>query len=172
MVRMRRLRYDAHRNLELDSILLIIAQTGLFLYSVFIVIGGYFTINHRATSLMLATGAAMLGQCTLQTMFILDASRRYAHNSVQQREKPGREFVTFLIVSNLAMWAINTLETSRANAHPVHLKFFGEWAWTIIVHISMPLAIFYRFHSTVCLCEVWTKAYKLRELRHAESLAG
>ncbi|CAG0916537.1 unnamed protein product [Notodromas monacha] len=166
MVRMRRLRHARHHDLELDSILLIIAQTGLFLYAVFIVIGGYFALDagRLATGLTLATGLLMLAQCGLQTMFIVDASRRFARNSAQARDKPGREFVTFLIVANLAMWAVNTLETSRASAHPVHLQFFGEWAWTVIVHVSMPLAIFYRFHSTVCLCEVWTKAYKVRHV--------
>lgn len=29
-------------------------------------------------------------------------------------------------------------------------------------HVSMPLAIFYRFHSTVCLCEIWKRAYKMK----------
>lgn len=70
--------------------------------------------------------------------------------------------VTFLLVCNLAMWAINTFETSRADAHPTQLNFYGIWAWTIISHVSMPLAIFYRFHVTVCLCEIWKRSYKLK----------
>jgi hypothetical protein len=108
------------------------------------------------------------------------------------KKKPGREVVTFLLVCNLAMWAINSLETNRADSHPIqarfnwiykfnfvyqtgftHLIFYikpdlqvwfihiqpdlqvrfygGEWAWPIITHVSMPLAIFYRcsFHEIV-----------------------
>ena len=127
---------------------------------------------------------ASLVETAFQTMFILDASRRSAATPDHIRKKPGRELVTFLLVSNLAMWAINTLEKSRAESHPLQLHFYGLWAWTIITHVSMPLgeekeeeikalsiilklqfsfsAIFYRFHSTVCLCDIWKRAWKMK----------
>ncbi|KAJ8724916.1 hypothetical protein PYW07_015874 [Mythimna separata] len=157
----RKLKYDGNRNLELDNILLVGAQTGMFIYGTFTIIGGHFTIE-KNTILILITALSSLIQTTCQTMFILDASRRSAKTAEQLRKKPGREIVTFLLVTNLAMWAINTLEKSRAESHPVQLHFYGLWAWTIITHVSMPLAIFYRFHSTVCLCEIWKRAYKMK----------
>lgn len=161
MVCVRKLKYDGNRNLELDNILLVGAQTGMFIYGTFTIIGGHFTIE-KNTILILITALSSLIQTTCQTMFILDASRRSAKTPEQLRKKPGREIVTFLLVTNLAMWAINTLEKSRAESHPVQLHFYGLWAWTIITHVSMPLAIFYRFHSTVCLCEIWKRAYKMK----------
>ncbi|XP_050561574.1 proton channel OtopLc isoform X1 [Spodoptera frugiperda] len=161
MVCVRKLKYDGNRNLELDNILLVGAQTGMFIYGTFTIIGGHFTIE-KNTILILITALSSLIQTTCQTMFILDASRRSAKTAEQLRKKPGREIVTFLLVTNLAMWAINTLEKSRAESHPVQLHFYGLWAWTIITHVSMPLAIFYRFHSTVCLCEIWKRAYKMK----------
>ncbi|XP_061706171.1 proton channel OtopLc-like isoform X2 [Cydia pomonella] len=161
MVCVRNLKYDGNRNLELDNILLVGAQTGMFIYGTFTIIGGHFTIE-KNTILILITALSSLVQTTCQTMFILDASRRSAKTPDQLRKKPGREIVTFLLVTNLAMWAINTLEKSRAESHPVQLHFYGLWAWTIITHVSMPLAIFYRFHSTVCLCEIWKRAYKMK----------
>ncbi|XP_053999643.1 proton channel OtopLc-like isoform X3 [Hylaeus anthracinus] len=161
MFQMRSLRYDGTRNLELDNILLVAAQTGTFIYSTFTIIGAQFTLA-KHTVLVLVTALASVVQTTLQTIFILDASRRTVATAKQIRRKPGREIVTFLLVTNLAMWAINTLEKSRAESHPVQLHFYGLWAWTIITHVSMPLAIFYRFHSTVCLCEVWKRAYKVK----------
>lgn len=161
MVQVRHLRYDGNRNLELDNILLIGAQTGMFIYSTFTIIGGHFTIE-KNTILVLITALSSLIQTTCQTMFILDASKRSVSTPDQIRRKPGREIVTFLLVTNLAMWAINTLEKSRAESHPIQLHFYGLWAWTIITHVSMPLAIFYRFHSTVCLCEIWKRAYKMK----------
>ncbi|GAB1865838.1 Otopetrin-2 [Camponotus japonicus] len=161
MFQMRKLRYDGGRNLELDNILLVAAQTGMFIYSTFTIIGGHFTLQ-KHTVLVLVTALASVVQTTCQTIFILDASRRSVATAEQIRRKPGREIVTFLLVTNLAMWAINTLEKSRAESHPVQLHFYGLWAWTIITHVSMPLAIFYRFHSTVCLCEIWKRAYKVK----------
>lgn len=70
--------------------------------------------------------------------------------------------VTFMLVCNFAMWAINTLETRRADSNPVQMHFYGFWAWTIITHVTTPLTIFYRFHSTVCLCDIWKRVYKLK----------
>lgn len=162
-IQVRHLEYDALRNFQLDDILLVGAQTGLFLYSTFTVISGQFmTIMRNDTILVLITALASILQTAFQTMFILDACRRSTATPEQMRKKPGREIVTFLLVSNLAMWAISTLEKSRAESHPIQLNFYGLWAWTIITHVSMPLAIFYRFHSTVCLCEIWKRTYKIK----------
>ncbi|XP_058814123.1 proton channel OtopLc isoform X1 [Topomyia yanbarensis] len=161
MIQVRHMQYDAFRSFSLDDILLVGGQTGSFLYSTFTVIGGQFMMR-RDTVLVLITALASLVETACQTMFILDASRRSAATQEHIRKKPGREIVTFLLVSNLAMWAINTLEKSRAESHPIQLHFYGLWAWTIITHVSMPLAIFYRFHSTVCLCEIWKRAYKMK----------
>ncbi|KAF5289935.1 hypothetical protein FQA39_LY14944 [Lamprigera yunnana] len=161
MWQVRQLKFDGSRNLQLDNILLIGAQTGMYIYSMFTIIGGQFTVE-KNTILVLITALASLLQTTFQTIFVLDASRRSCVTPDQIRRKPGREIVTFLLVTNLAMWLINTLEKSRADSHPIQLHFYGLWAWTIITHVSMPLAIFYRFHSTVCLCEIWKRAYKIK----------
>jgi hypothetical protein len=69
------------------------------------------------------TALASLIQLLFQTLFILDASKRCASTADQARRKPGREIVTFLLVTNLAMWLINTLEKSRADSHPVVTSF-------------------------------------------------
>lgn len=71
--------------------------------------------------------------------------------------------VTFLLVANMSLWFINTLIKSRAGFRPTHLGFYGIWAWTVITHVSMPLAIFYRFHSSICLFEIWKSVYKAKE---------
>lgn len=144
MCQMSKLRYDGTRNLELDNILLVAAQTGMFIYSTFTIIGSHFTLE-KHTVLVLITALASVVQTTFQTIFILDASKRTISTAEQMKHKPGRQIVTFLLVTNLSMWAISTLEKSRAESHPVQLHFYGLWAWTIITHVSMPLAIFYRY---------------------------
>lgn len=161
LVQVRELKYNHHQIMELDSILLIVAQSGLYLFTIFSVIGGHFTMDQN-TILVLLTALVCLIQGTFQTIFILDASRRFAGNKDQAYRKPGREMVTFLLVCNFAMWAINTLETRRADSNPVQMEFYGFWAWTIITHVTSPLTIFFRFHSTVCLCDIWKRTYKLK----------
>uniref|UniRef100_T1INK4 Otopetrin-2 n=1 Tax=Strigamia maritima TaxID=126957 RepID=T1INK4_STRMM len=146
----REMRYNPHKYIELDNILLVVAQTGVYLFAIFCIIGGHFAMD-GSSILVLLTALGNLVQATVQTIFILDATRRQAISSDQMRRKPGREMITFLLVCNFAMWAINTLESRRADSNPVQLNFYGFWAWTIISHVSTPLAIFFRFHSTVCL---------------------
>jgi len=159
MFRMRGLWYDIGRKIELDNFLLIIAQTGVIIYATFSVVGTFFQFEEHMLAFF--SSLAILVQTLLQTTFILDASCRFVTSEKEVVDKPGRQVVTFLLVCNLAMWMMNTLETNRADSHPIQAEFFGgHLAWPIITHISMPLAIFYRFHSTVCLFEIWKKSFK------------
>ncbi|XP_073830849.1 otopetrin-like b isoform X2 [Musca autumnalis] len=169
MILMRDLRYikdtgDEHHSMELDNLLLIVAQTGAYLYGMFSILGSYFsewdTVPDRVEGII--AEVFNICQTALQTMFILHASHRRCKGSKQIRRKPGREIITFLLVANMAIWFVNTLIKGRAVFRETHLEFYGAWAWTIITHISMPLAIFYRFHSTICLFEVWKITYKAK----------
>lgn len=189
---MRDLRYikdtsDEHHSMELDNLLLIVAQTGkspsllisnniysiflrpfpfpgVYLYGMFSILGSYFskwdTVPDRVEGIIAEVFSIL--QTSLQTMFILHASHRRCKGATQVRKKPGREIITFLLVANMAIWFINTLIKGRAVFRETHMEFYGAWAWTIITHVSMPLAIFYRFHSTICLFEVWKITYKAK----------
>ncbi|XP_075154952.1 otopetrin-like b isoform X4 [Haematobia irritans] len=169
MILMRDLRYikdtsNEHHSMELDNLLLIVAQTGVYLYGMFSILGSYFskwdTVPDRVEGIIAEMFSIL--QTSLQTMFILHASHRRCKGSNQVRKKPGREIITFLLVANMAIWFINTLIKGRAVFRQTHMEFYGAWAWTIITHVSMPLAIFYRFHSTICLFEVWKITYKAK----------
>jgi hypothetical protein len=161
MLQMRQLEYRrGSHGLALDGVLIVVAQTGMYVYCLFCMVGSFLSSRSPPGSLLAELLSLM--QTTCQTIFILDAWWRRSENAAHVRRKPGRQLVTFLLVANLAMWAINSLEKNRAEFRPTHLDFFGVWAWTIITHVSMPLAVYYRFHSTVCLLEIWKTAYKLR----------
>uniref|UniRef100_V5G3P9 Otopetrin-2 n=1 Tax=Anoplophora glabripennis TaxID=217634 RepID=V5G3P9_ANOGL len=167
MIQLRKLKYDrkidneGYTGIGLDNTLLVVAQTGMFIYCMFSLIGCYFTMDSQSPIGFAAEIFSFIQTC-LQTMFVLDGWFRRCRTIEQTKTKPGRELITFLIVANMAMWTINTLEKNRAEFRPTHLQFFGEWAWTIITHISMPMAIFYRFHSTICLFEIWKSSYKIK----------
>ncbi|XP_050299957.1 proton channel OtopLc-like isoform X2 [Anthonomus grandis grandis] len=155
MFQLRNLKYArkiSHSGMGLDNMLLAVAQTGMFIYSLFSIIGWYFTMKDEIPVGLIADIFSLTQTC-LQTIFILDAWWRKCKSLTQAKTKPGRELIIFLMIANMAMWSINTLEKNRAEFRHTHLKFYGDWAWTIITHISMPLAIFYRFHSTICLFE-------------------
>lgn len=70
--------------------------------------------------------------------------------------------ITFLLVLNLAMWFVNTFEVKHADNHSIHINYYSSMAWKIITHIALPLIVFFRFHSTVCLSDIWANAYRFR----------
>ncbi|XP_052900290.1 proton channel OtopLc-like [Anopheles moucheti] len=169
MVRMRDLRVVTQRSvrvgnpaaLPIDCHLLLVTQTGIYIYGVFSIIGTYHTHGQLLHWAVLSEVLA-LAQTSLQTLFVLSTWWRRCKGARQNRTKPGREIVTFLLVANLAAWSVNSLVKSNASFRPLVMGFYGAAAWSIIAHISMPLAIFYRFHSTICLFEIWKNSYKAR----------
>lgn len=101
-----------HRRFELEHILLLVTQCGVFLYFLFQILGGYYTLQQGTKGdhwkiLRLVTPIASLVQSSCQTILVLDAWRRRCSTAIQIKKKPGRELVTFLIIVNLALWAIN-----------------------------------------------------------------
>jgi hypothetical protein len=102
----------------------------------------------------------------MQTLFILNGLRRSAGKAEHVIKMPGRQYLTFLIVNNISLWAVNSFLVLRSDSNPVAVAFYGQLPWTLVTHASMPLAIFYRFHSTVCLVDIWKDAYKIKEHHH------
>lgn len=137
--------FFSESGIGLDCTLLLLAQSGVYIYSMFSIMGCYFTMgdnNHSRNGLI--SEVLSLLQTSLQTIFILNAWWRRTKGNQQNKTKPGREIITFLLVANMAIWFINTLIKNRASFRQSHLDFFGTWSWTVITHMSMPLAIFYR----------------------------
>lgn len=161
-VKFRDLRFDKDVENPLDQILLLVALVGLYLFNVLASIAATHRSKTRTGALMLATAIVSLFQATVQTMFILNGLRRSAGEARHEVRRPGRQFVTFLIVSNTALWGINSFEVLHASSHPTAMEFYGFMPWSIITHVSVPLMIFYRYHSTVCLVDIWKDAYKTK----------
>ncbi|XP_062541156.1 proton channel OtopLc-like isoform X2 [Armigeres subalbatus] len=167
MFQMRDLKFSQKKGdagISLDCTLLVLAQIGIYIYCMFSIIGTFFSIgvSEHVTVYSLVAEIASLLQTSLQTLFVMNAWWRRCKGAKQNRAKPGRENITFLLITNMSFWIINTLIKTNASFRPTLMNFYGVWAWTIITHVSMPMAIFYRFHSTICLFEIWKNTYKVR----------
>jgi len=99
---MSQLKFDAAHPLDLDNILLIVAFTGVISYNVFTIVGTQFS-DHPDRMLVLINALTAVVQAVAQTVFILGSSRRHTFTRRQEQRKPGREVVTFLMVTNFAM---------------------------------------------------------------------
>ncbi|XP_025831815.1 proton channel OtopLc-like [Agrilus planipennis] len=150
--------------LELEHLLLLVTQSGLFMYFLFQVIGAALMgLNKGRGGLMrIITPITALIQSCCQTVLILDAWRRHCTTSSQIRQKPARQLITFLLLVNISLWIVNRIKNNRAFSHPNQMDFYGVLAWNIITHVTMPLVVSYRFQSTVCFYEIWKKVYKSR----------
>ena len=91
---------------------------------------------------------------------IVDGLRRCSDTRDNQDLKPGRNLVTFLILANLTMWLWGTAESKTLGYDIARKKFYGKEFWTLLSHLSIPLTIFYRFHASVALADIWASAYQ------------
>merc|ERR1712079_43851 len=72
----------------------------------------------------------------------------------------GRQVVAFLSFVNFSIWLFYTFELPRSKASPVEAKFYGFSTWVLLQRITLPICIFFRFHSTVVLVDCWKNSYR------------
>ncbi|CAN8006396.1 unnamed protein product [Ixodes hexagonus] len=159
--RIKSLRFHPDRKDHLRSILLSVAAFGLYVYAMFgIIAGSLLPKDHIPNLLVMVTSILTIVQVTMQSLFIADITCRMTHLPEHDHSKPGRQVITFLLIGNLTLWIIYTFEKQKVEASPVQLGFYGFMAWTVIIRASLPLSIFYRFHSSVTFAEVWKNSYR------------
>ncbi|KAL8589901.1 hypothetical protein ACOMHN_023988 [Nucella lapillus] len=148
--------------LSLDSVLLLVSLAGAYVYLCFMLISSASTLQGYGvvSMLSLVTIAVGLVQSTLQAIFILDGLCRRAESDMQVENKPGRAVVTFVLVCNLALWVVTLFEIRKTIVVPFHRSFYGILPWNIILHLCVPLYIYFRFHSAICLSKIWFNAYQ------------
>jgi uncharacterized integral membrane protein len=162
-IRVQKMKFHGEDQSFLGETLLRFASCGILAYSTFnIVAGGLGVHTDLKNLLVFATGAITIIQVFLQLLFITDAQRRRIHSNSHDSTKPGRQVVTFLLICNFTMWIIYTFEVQKVEDSPIQKQFFGFYAWSIIQRVTLPLCIFFRFHSTVILVEVWKNSYKTK----------
>lgn len=161
------LAYDARIDARLDSTLNAVGLAGIVLYSAFAIVvachsdaGGGDGVESQAPALVAATHVVLLLQAVAQTLFVVNGLRRRARLAQHALRRPGRQPVTFLLVCNVAMWGLAAFEMLRAQTNPVGSAFLGVYSWRLVAHAALPLATFYRFHSAVCIADVWQNAYQ------------
>lgn len=118
-----KLKFRCEETGNLNDILLRISAFGVFIYSAFSIIAGALNIDpyniHEPSLLVTATSSVVVLQVILQLLFIADVSRRRVHLPEHDRTKPGRQVVTFLLIANVAMFAIYTFEAQKVANNPV-----------------------------------------------------
>ncbi|KAG8222033.1 hypothetical protein J437_LFUL003953 [Ladona fulva] len=145
----------------LDRILQHASLTGVVLYSIFgMVAGGSKLLDGDSRHIsVFVSGALLLVQAAAQSALISEALHRICVSRLQLLLRPGRQVITFLLFANSILWVFDAFVTHSWAAQEVQLHFYGLLVWGVVSRISLPLLVFYRFHSVVLLLEVWKRSY-------------
>jgi hypothetical protein len=71
---------------------------------------------------------------------------------------PGRGSLTFLIIGNVTVWIVRTALVKELSSS-TQIEYYGTLTWLLLLNLNLPLLLFFRFHSSVCLADVWHTAY-------------
>uniref|UniRef100_A0A2A4J2R5 Otopetrin n=1 Tax=Heliothis virescens TaxID=7102 RepID=A0A2A4J2R5_HELVI len=153
---MRQLDINEHPISLLDDVLLFICLPAFFMETIFSLVATI-SITNVVKSVDFSV---MVIQVLIQTPLIMDGLRRCSNTKKLRRKKPGREILMFLLITNVAMWIFNTFSYKSPDSLDERYEFYGKVIWTILGHVSLPLIMFYRFHSSVCFADIWDSAYK------------
>ncbi|KAH7696605.1 Protein OTPL-8 [Aphelenchoides avenae] len=168
LYRMRILQYHqlGSSNAEfLDEILLMIGLVGELIHNSTGVMCWISTQSdwghNKMESYMIFVFSARLVQVIVQAVFILLAGRLRAISDRAMEEKPGKQFVTFLLIANVSLFFFHTLEgMNSVFGHAMASQRTRPYA--ALIAAVAPLVVFYRFHSSVCLAEIWKHCYNVK----------
>lgn len=121
--------------------------------------GGAIQVDHFKL-ITVALNILVMIEVLVQTNFIIDGMRRCSESRYLRFKKPARELVTFAILLNITYWIVATFETKSVEQYKTEIEYYGPLPYMFISHTTLPVMLFYRYHSSVCLTEIWNRAYK------------
>ncbi|CAM6055213.1 unnamed protein product [Sphagnum tenellum] len=131
-----------------------------YLYHNFTVISGALGEQHAGfpSALHVINGVVEVAQITTQIIFIMELKKKVVPHE-HREAKPGRQVTVFLFLLNMAQWIVISFEIQKMRASVAESKFFGFLPWIVIQRITLPLTVFFRFHSAVVSMELWKEIY-------------
>ena len=71
-----------------------------------------------------------------------------------------------------AIWLHDSLSAKKVRLNPFQVNYYDAGTWAIIQAFTSPLSIFYRFHSSVCLADIWQEAYDDSHVQERMRMTG
>ena len=150
-----------------NQTLLLVGVAGYYAFYMCVLVPAVGTVTELgmgglSAQLLVVVCALAAIQATAQVTFVVDALRRRSTSRQHFKSKPGRSLITFLLICNLAMWIIDAFQLRELHTSAMLRGYYGNLAWQILIHLLLPMAVLFRFHSAVCFADIWGKAYKKR----------
>ncbi|CAJ0934960.1 unnamed protein product, partial [Mesorhabditis belari] len=152
--------HSHHSGEILDEILLVIGLFGEIVYCC-IAIDLWITTQQTKDPMPgyeLPVYISRLMAVFVQAVFIFISARLVARGPDEIRQKPGKQAVTFLLVANVTLFFFATYESMK----PTLPYDKSAAAFPYIIYGVSPLVVFYRFHSSVCLVDIFKRTYNTK----------
>ena len=134
-----------------NETLVLIGLAGVYLFSFYTIIAELENgLTTHIEKLSFSIQVTTLVESTIQAIFIINGCKMFTRDSHIRKSKPGRSFVTLLILINVSLWMSDTFSVKKYDMNTIQLDYYNVVFWSIASSISSPLAIFYRFHASVC----------------------
>ncbi|XP_027846765.2 proton channel OtopLc-like isoform X2 [Aphis gossypii] len=168
LYQVRKLCHNGNQLTALDTMLATVSSAGVVLYALFSVMVGAVgvatsqpdTPEQKIDAMLTAVNVLQLVHVAVQSSLTAEAYRRSSWSRHQMFTKPGRQVITYLLCSNIALWMFDSFITQSWLNQERQLRFMGLLSWGLLSRISLPLVVFYRFHSGVLLLQIWQKSYR------------
>jgi hypothetical protein len=162
-IKLYRVDFNQRQTLEMDynETLVVVGLGGIYMYGFYSIIAIVKT-NLSSTVNLLSFSIQVVGmiEATFQSFLIVNALQMFTKNKAIRRSKPARSLITLLILVDVSLWLSETFSVKKYDMNRVQLDYYDTVFWSIVSSISSPLAIFFRFHASVCLSDIWKNLYQ------------
>ena len=117
-------------------------------------------VESKVEYLLLAIQIITILESTMQSILIIDCLKMYTKDKELKKTKPGRSLLTVLILIDVSLWLSETFSVKKYDMNTVQLEYYDIIFWSIASSIASPLGIFFRFHASVCLSDIWKDLYE------------
>ena len=147
-----------HAHSVIDQAVLIVTLFGFYLligFNFLPNLESFMTTDSLGTIAKLGTFENICNyiQASMQFLFIMDAMRR-GSQPLWQKYTKAPAFVLILFYTNVALWLVTSFLVKETSQNPLMIDYYGDLTWNIVLYTTLPLAIFFRFHSTICLVDI------------------
>lgn len=147
-----------------NQVLTVVGLGGIFMFGIYSIVA---LLDHGLHSdveiLSFCIQIVSMIEASVQSVVIIDGLEMHAKTRKVQKSKPARSLITLLLLIDVSLWLSDTFSVKKYEMNTIQLDYYGYVFWSIVSSISNPLAIFFRFHASVCLSDIWKTLYDYEE---------
>jgi hypothetical protein len=148
-------------DMDYNETLVVVGLGGIYMYGFYSIIA-ILNAGLVSTVAVLSFSIQLAGivEATFQSFLIVNTLKMFTRDKQTRKKKPARSLITMLILIDVSLWLSETFSVKKYDMNRVQLDYYDIVFWSIVSSIASPLAIFFRFHASVCLSDVWKTLYQ------------